>query len=225
MRRTLVRLLTLYIDFIVIGTFVALGNYVAGIALGYVSGIGSDWYAEIGIAAALTALARALGLSMGEALLGHALDEIDSGAPRRLWPNLVLGTFLILDGLKMMIRWSQLDVVIPVFGMIDTTALKVIILIAMGIFSFVAGAMVLAFMPRARLAATGSLALSALSLAASWPVLGEAIAQVQVARREAQGLPLREGEIEAVQSLLPAVSAGILAVAIILLLLCRERQT
>ena len=225
MRRTLVRLLALYIDFIVIGTFVALGNYVAGIALGYVSGIGSDWYAEIGIAAALTALARALGLSMGEALLGHAIDEIDSGAPHRLWPNLVLGTFLILDGLKMMIRWSQLDVVIPVFGMIDTTALKVIILIAMGIFSFVAGAMVLAFMPRARLAAAGSLALSALSLAASWPVLGEAIAQVQVARRQAQGLPLREGEIEVVQSLLPAVSAGILAMAIILLLLCRERQT
>ncbi len=125
----------------------------------------------------------------------------------------------------MMIRWSQLDVAIPVFGMIDTTALKVIILIAMGIISFVAGAMVLAFMPRARLAAAGSLALSALSLAVSWPVLGEAIAQVQVARREAQGLPLREGEIEAMQSLLPAVSAGILAVAIILLLLCRERQT
>ena len=114
---------------------------------------------------------------------------------------------------------------VPVFGMIDTTALKVIILIAMVIISFVAGAMVLAFTPKARLAAAGSLALSALSLAASWPVLGEAIAQVQVARREAQGLPLREGEIEAVQSLLPAVSAGILAVAIILLLLCRERQT
>ena len=168
MRRTLIRLLALYIDFIVIGTFVALGNYVAGIALGYVSGIGSVWYAEIGIAAALTALARALGLSMGEALLGYALDEVDAGAQRRLWPNLVLGTFLILDGLKMMIRWSQFDVAVPVFGMIDTTALKVIILIAMGIISFVAGAMVLAFMPRARLAAAGSLALSAFR----WPQAG-----------------------------------------------------
>lgn len=225
MRRTLIRLLALYIDFIVIGTFVALGNYVAGIALGYVSGIGSDWYVEIGVAAALTALARALGLSMGEALLGYALDEVDSGVPRRLWPNLVIGTFLILDGLKMVIRWSQLDVAVPVFGMIETTALKVAILIAMGVFSFFAGAMVLAFMPKSTLLALGSLALSALSLAVSWPVLSEAIARVQVARREAQGLPLREGEIEAMQSLLPAVSAGMLAVTVILLLLCRERQT
>ena len=75
MRRTLIRLLALYIDFIVIGTFVTLGNYVAGIALGYVSGVGSDWYVEIGVSAALTALARALGLSMGEALLDYAMEK------------------------------------------------------------------------------------------------------------------------------------------------------
>ncbi len=223
MRRTLIRLLALYIDFIVIGTFVSLGNYVAGLALGYIPGVGQDWYAEIGVSAGLTALARALGLSMGQALLGYALDEVDSGSPRRLWPNLILGTFLMLDGLKMMVRWSLLYGAIPFFGMIETSPLKVVILIAMGLVSVVAGAMLLAFLHRARLAAAVSLGLSALSLAISWPVLREAIGRVHVARREAQGLPIREGEIESMQALLPFFSIGMLVVTEIVLLLCRER--
>ena len=223
MRRTLVRLLALYIDFIVIGTFVALGNYAVGVATGYVPGIGNDWYVEIGVSAGLTALARMLGLSLGEALLDYALDEADSEQRRRLWPNLALGTFLMLDGLKLMVRWSQLDMAVPVFGMVETTAAKVVILVAMGLVAVVAGALLLAFNPGARLAASASLALAAISLAISWPVLREAIGRIQVARREAQGLPIREGEIEAMQAMLPVLSAGMLAICIVLLLLCRER--
>jgi hypothetical protein len=224
-RRTLIRLLALYIDFIVIGTFVTLGNYAFGVAIGYIPGIGNSWYVEIGVSAGLTALARMLGLSLGEALLEYALDEADFERRGRLWPNLLLGTFLMLDGLKLMVRWSQLDVAVPVFGLVETTALKVIILVAMGLVSVVAGAMLLAFQPMSRLAAAGSLALSAFSLAMSWPVLEEAIERVQVARREAQGLPIREGEIESMQAMLPFLSVSMLAVGIVLLLLSRERSS
>jgi hypothetical protein len=224
-RRTLIRLLALYIDFIVIGTFVTLGNYVAGLIAGYIPGIGNDWYVEIGVSAGLTALARMLGLSLGGALLYYALDEAGSETHRRLWPNLVLGTFLMLDGLKLMVRWSQLDVAVPVFGMVETTAIKVIVLIAMGAVSVVAGAMLLAFRPMSRIAAAGSLALSSLSLAISWPVLDEAIGRVQVARRQAQGIPIREGEIESIQAMLPFLSAGMFAVGIVLLLLSREQPS
>lgn len=221
----LIRFLALYIDFIVIGTFVTLGNYVVGLGMGYIPSTGNNWYVEIGASAGLTALARMLGLSLGEALLDHALDEAEAERPRRLWPNLVLGTFLILDGLKMMVRWSQLDVVIPVFGMVETTALKVIALVGMGAIFVVAGAMLLAFLPSSRIAAAGSLALSALSLALSWPVLNEALARVQVARREAQGLPIREGELEAIQTMMPFLSAGLLALGLLLVALSRERPS
>ena len=206
MRSKLISLLALYIDFIVVGTFMALGNYFVGRVMGYVSGTGLSWYGEIGAAFALTALARFLGLSMGQALLDYAIEEAEAGSPRRLWPNLILGTFLILDGLKTMVRWSQLDVALPVFGMIETTPLKIAALIGMGAISVVAGAMVLAFVPKARLAAAGSVALSTVSLVLSWPIIGEAIALAQTARREAQGLPLRQGELEAMQSMMPALS-------------------
>ncbi len=221
----LIRFLALYIDFIVIGTFVTLGNYVVGLGMGYIPGIGNNWYVEIGASAGLTALARMLGLSLGEALLDHALDETEAERPRRLWPNLVLGTFLMLDGLKLMVRWSQLDVAVPVFGMVETTVLKVIVLVAMGAISVVAGAMLLAFLSFSRMAAAGSLVLSALSLAISWPVLNEAIARVHIVRREAQGLPIREGEIETVQAMMPFLSAGLLAVCVLLLLFSREKPS
>ena len=78
MRRTLISLLALYIDFIVIGTFMALGNYFIGLALGYVAGVGLAWYGEIAAAAGLTALARLLGLSLGQALLDYALEETEA---------------------------------------------------------------------------------------------------------------------------------------------------
>lgn len=225
MRRTLVRLLALYIDFIVIGTFVTLGNYAFGVAMGYIPGIGNNWYVEIGVSAGLTALARMLGLSLGEALLDYALEQADSERRGRLWPNLVLGTFLMLDGLKLMVRWSQLDVAVPVFGMVETTASKVVVLVAMGAVSVVAGGMLLALRPMSRIAAAGSLALSAVSLAISWSVLDEAIGRIQIARREAQGLPIREGEIESIQTMLPFLSIGVMAVCIVLLLLSREKPS
>jgi hypothetical protein len=109
--------------------------------------------------------------------------------------------------------------------MIETTPLKVVVLVAMGAVSFFADAMVLAFAPKARLAAAGSIVLSAVSLFASWPVLGEAIARVQAARREAQGLPLREGEIDAMQSLLPVISLGGLVLCAAFIWLSRERSS
>ena len=225
MRSKLIWLLALYIDFIVIGTFLALANYFVGLAYGYATGAGVSWYLEIAVSAGFTALARALGLSLGMALLDYALDEAQAENPGRLWANLVLGTVLILDGLKMMIRWSQLDIAMPVFGMVETTPLKVVLLLVMGAVSLVAGCMLLAFAHRAKLAVAGAIVLSTISLVVSWPVMNEAIGRVQVARRQMQGLPLREGEINAMQSMLPILSASVLAAALVLLWLSRERRT
>ncbi len=91
MRRKLIWYLALYIDFIVIGTFVALGNYFFALGFGYVAGVGPQWYFEVGAAAGLTALAR---LPKGEArgsglpgpvgnIAGHKLARVQrSDRPR-----------------------------------------------------------------------------------------------------------------------------------------------
>lgn len=223
MRRYVLPLLSLYLDFILVNAFVTLGSFFLGRAWGYVAGDGTPWYAEVGISILLVGLARGLGLSAGDRLLAPARDMAEDEARPRLWPNLVLGTFLLLEGLKQMVRWSQLDAVMPVFGLAETSPLKAALLIAMGALYVAAGALVLRFAPRARLATLATLAVSALSLALSWRLLPDAIARVQAARRELQGLPLREGEVEAMQAMLPWLAVGGLVLILLLLWLSRER--
>ena len=135
MRRYVLPLLSLYLDFILVNAFVTLASFFLGRAWGYVAGVGAPWYAEIGLSVVLVGLARALGVS-----------------------------------------------------------------------------------------ALAVLAVSTLSLVLSWRVLPEAIARVQAARREMQGLPLREGEVEAMQAMLPWLAAGGLVLILLLLALSRERQ-
>lgn len=224
MRRYVLPLLALYLDFILVNAFVGLASFFLGQAWNYVAGEGAPWYAEIGTSAALVGLGRALGLSAGLWLLAPARDMAGDEPRPRLWPNLALGTFLLLDGLKQMVRWSQLDAVIPVFGMVETTAPKAALLVAMGALHVLAGGMILRFAPRARAVALATITLATASLALSWPVLPEAIARVQAARRAAEGIPLREGEIEAMQAILPWIGAGTLLLVALLLLLSREAR-
>lgn len=224
MRRYVLPLLALYLDFIIVNAVVGLASFFLGQAWNYMSGEGTPWYAELGVSFTLVGLGRALGLSAGEWLLGPAADMADDETPPRLWPNLVLGTFLMLDGFKQMVRWTELEAVIPVFGMVGTTPLKAGILMATGALYVVAGALVLQFVRGAKLVTLAALVITATSLAFSWRVLPEAIAQVQIARRAAQEIPVRSGEIEFMQQVLPWVTFGGLVLIAALLWLSHEAE-
>ena len=222
-RTRLVALLALYIDFIFVNATVGLASFLVGRGMGFLSGEGLAWAAELGVSATMVALGRALGLSAGKPLLRYAAAQAAPDNRTRLWANLLLGTLLVLDGLKQAVRWTRLDVVLPVFGVLETTPLKVALLIALGAFSIAAGCLILAFAPMARRAAAALLALEAISLALSWRVMPQGIALAQVARREAQGLPIRDGEIEFMQAVFPYMALASFAVLAGLLLLCRTR--
>lgn len=224
MRKYVLPVLSFYLDYILVSTIVALAAFFLGEAWSLFAGEDTRWYAEFGTSLALVTLGRVLGLSVGDRLLAPAYKMQDDEPPPRLWPNLVLGTLLILDGLKQMVRWSQLDAVIPVFGMVETTPLKAALLIAMGALYVAAGAMILRFARNARAAAITALAVSAASLGLSWSILPDAIARVQTARRAAQGLAVREGEIEMMQTMLPWIGIGTLALVGVLVWISRERE-
>jgi len=224
MRRYVFSLLKLYLDFIIVYTFVGLVSFFLGQAWNYAAGMGMPWFVEVLFSIGLVGLARVLGLSAGQWLLAPARRMADCEPRPRLWPNLVLGTFLILEGLKQMVRWTALDGVMPVFGLVETTPLKAALLLAMGALYVVAGAMILRFSLRAKLTTLVALAISTASIIASWPVLNEAIALAQTARRAAQGMPLREGEIETMQAMFPWITVGGLALILVLLWFSRERE-
>lgn len=223
MQRYILPILSFYLDFIVVSTIVSLAAFFLGSAWSMVAGEEGRWYVEYGVTLALLLLGRKLGLSVGDRLLQPAREMAGETPRPRLWPNLLLGTFLLLDGLKQMLRWSQLDAVLPVFGMVETTPLKIVALLALGGLFVVAGGMILRFARGARALAATALAVATASLGLSWSVLPEALARAQIAHRAAQGMPIRDGEIEAVQAMMPWVTAGGLAVLLALPLLTRER--
>ncbi|MFH1795435.1 MAG: hypothetical protein ABIK36_08100 [Pseudomonadota bacterium] len=171
MRRYVLPVLSFYLDYILVSMIVALAAFFLGEAWSLFAGEDTRWYAEFDTSLALVTLGRVLGLSAGDRLLAAARDLADEELRPRLWPNLALGTLLILDGLKQMVRWSQLDAVIPVFGMVETTPVKAALLVAMGALYVAAGAMILRFARNAKAAAITTLAVSAASLGLSWSVL------------------------------------------------------
>jgi len=223
-RQRLIDPLSIYVDFILVNALVAVANFAVGKGLGYLGGVGMAYFIEMGVSGALVGLARLLGLSVGRPLLSHARTEIDRLPRRRLWPNLLLGPLLMVDGLKQAVRWTQLDATLPVLGMLDTTLLKVAVSLTMGSLSVCAGVMLLAFMPQAKRVALASIAASAASLLLSWSILPEGIRQATLARRAYQGIPVKEGEVEFLQTATPYATAASLILLLALLYFCRTQD-
>jgi hypothetical protein len=223
-RQRLIDLLSLYIDFILVNALVALANFAIGKSLGYLGGVGMAYFIEMGLSGALVGLARLLGLSVGRPLLTYARTEADAPVRKRLWPNLLLGTLLTLDGLKHAVRWTLFDATLPVFGMLETTPLKVTASLAIGGLSACAGLMLLAFAPAAKRVALASIAASAASLLLSWSVLPDGIKQATLARRTYQRRPITEGEIDFLQASMSYVAVAGLVLMLALIYLCRTKD-
>jgi hypothetical protein len=225
MRGKLLWLLSFYIDFIFVGTVVSLADY----AIGRTNAVlgGSDFsrhILEIGVTVILVALGRAFGASLGIRLLAYARDEAEAGSRARLWPNLLLGSILLLEGLKEMVRWTALDATMPVFGLIETTPLKIGLLLAFGTLNVAAGALLVAFADNGKRVAAAALALSAVSIALSWKRLPEVIEAAAIARRAAQGRAVRDGEIAFLQAATPWFFIVSLAALLMVLALCRTQR-
>ena len=223
MRAKVLWLLSVYIDFIFVSAVVGVAVIAAGEAVEALVAPEFAFLVEWGVSLVLVALGRVLGVSLGKWLLSYARQEVEAGSAGRLWPNLALGTLLMLEGLKGMVRWTELGTTMPAFGLVETTALKIVLLLASGALNVLAGAMLVAFATGAKRVATLSIALIALSLALSWRILPEAVERTLLVRRALEGRPIREGEIEFMQMIVPPFTAAMLAVCLLLVYLSRER--
>ena len=90
-------LLGFSLDFIIVWTFVSLANIFLIWVTEYAISSDLSWYLETAFSFVIVLMVRQLGWSAGEFLLGYAKWETETGAAKRLWPNLVLGTLLILS--------------------------------------------------------------------------------------------------------------------------------
>ncbi len=132
---------------------------------------------------------------------------------RENWLTILLGVLFILEGTKKLVRWIDQSVAQPIFGMFLDPTLQIIINMLTGLLFLVTGYLFLKLKPVSiwlgLIVVFGTL----VSCVLSWQLWDESMARVVLERRALQGLPVREGEIEFMQSLMPE---GIIVATVIL---------
>jgi hypothetical protein len=207
------RLIALYLDFLTWSVVVGLITY----ALGDPSYI--SWAVQYAIALVLALLGGHFGLSPGRWLLARIellLDE--GGAPKAVWLNLLIGALFYLDASKHLVRWTLMDRPLPFMGIMPEGGMQVVFDLGFAVAFLLMAALMLRLHPLGKWVSGAGLVLLVVSTIVSWPHLPEAIARQVRARRDVQGLPLRDGEVEAFQGLYPTfrlVWAGLLLLLVL----------
>lgn len=138
---------------------------------------------------------------------------------RESWLTILIGVLLILEGTKQSVRWTQINVPIPAFGFFPDEFTQIAIHVAFGISTIVAGYWFLRLEIWGMYLGILLCFLSMISDALSWKLWDPVVANIVTARKEFQGRPVRDGEIEFMQQVMPEgmlIAAALLIVAMLL---------
>ena len=218
-----IRLAAFYLDFLLISALLHIGFYAAGgvvSSLGAASGIEiSPWLLITTLALFFTVFLAQSGLSPGRFSLALLKDRAEtSKLPRMAWINLLVGILLFLDATKLLVRWTQMDRPMPFMGSIPEGNTQVVIGVSVGIAFLIAAVLLLRLTALGKWLSAIVLAGAAASVAISWDLYPEAIERMVQARRKLQGIPVREGEIEAMQAYLPTFALVTTSLMLLLVL-------
>lgn len=134
------------------------------------------------------------------------------------WLTILLGVLFILEGTKQLVRWTQLFVSQPAFGFFPDETTQVLIHIIFGASSIIAGYWFLKLDIKGLYLGIVTALIHIISDALSWQLWDPVAEKMAIARRELQGIPVREGEIEFMQTLLPEGLLVAATIAIIAML-------
>jgi hypothetical protein len=131
---------------------------------------------------------------------------------RQNWLSILIGVFLILEGTKQLVRWTQFVVPKPFFGYLPDPFLQIILSIISGLILVATGYMFLKLNRFGLWLGLATAAGTVVSCMLSWQLWDQVVVEIVEARRECQGIPVRENEIEMMQLLMPE---AIIIVAVI----------
>lgn len=192
-------LLAWYIDFLFF--------MVLWVPLGYLVGIQGIpfWLPYIAFIVIRPLVAKYIGSIGNHALSisGHnnAVDEHILN--RESWLTMLIGVLLILDGTKMIVRWTEVLVSQPWFGVFLQDNLQVSIQVAVGIASIISGYWVLRLDVKGWIAGLILSTLYSLSIIFSWHLWDPVVEQMVLKHRAFQGFEIGGGEIEFMQTVIP----------------------
>ncbi|MCD6346199.1 MAG: hypothetical protein J7L96_02135 [Bacteroidales bacterium] len=142
---------------------------------------------------------------------------------RENWLTILLGVLFIIEGTKQLVRWTQIFVPQPVFGFFPNDLTQIIIHIILGISSIIAGYWFLKLNIKGLFLGVSVALINIASDSLSWKLWNPVVEKMVVARRELQGLPVRDGEVEFMQSLFPEGMLVAAVLAIIAMLFTYKR--
>ena len=218
------RLLAVYLDYLIFGAVWALALW--GLSKVFPTLAGLPFAVKIAGFLILEALLlRLVRWSPGNQLLGIRLRLSDefltskqesflSGAlvvdPRLLrseaWWTILFGVLAILNGVKTAVRWTMFTPPAPEFGIQLSPEASVVVYVVSGSLHCLVGAAALQMRWYVLPLSVGYYGLSSVSAFLSrdlWPAWIEAYTH---ARRSYQGMPVRPGEVEMLQSIAPMIA-------------------
>ena len=194
-----VRLVAIYLDFLVFSSVLEL--------LVYAVGAPPEFTPLLRAAAALMAalFAAYFGLSLGNWLVHKIFQRAAAGLGNaRLRISLITGAVCFLEASKHLVRWTQMDRPLPFMGVIPEGGEQIALGLALGVLYLAMAAPLLRLHHLGRWLTAAVSVMFLVSTAVSWRQFPEAVERYVIARRSLQGLPVREGEIEAMQIYVPS---------------------
>jgi hypothetical protein len=224
MRKNALLILAFYLDFILFGTVIALLTRIIHAMAGGMQEVSASKLLVYITPVLAAALAWMIGRSPGRYLLAYPLAEAHTGAKTRLWPNLVLGTFMLLNGLNSIVDSASDDSLYLAFGILEHTLLGKAFLVVTGLIAALVGAMLLQFTRHARAAALVMLVVSTVSAMVSLKDLSPALERSQTANEKAMGRPHDPEKLTFMQNYVPMFVLADTLLTAGLLALCRRRE-
>jgi hypothetical protein len=130
--------------------------------------------------------------------------------------TIALGVYFILDGTKSLVRWTTWSPPAPFFGSQLTADWGVVLAVVSGLVFIGLGAAALRLAPFAPHLVIAFSLFQLADIGVIWRLWDDFTREMIVRRREHKGLPVREGEIEFAQAIMPegAVAAALAQIAV-----------
>ena len=119
------------------------------------------------------------------------------------WCTILIGIMSILGGCKQLVRWTEFNVIYPQFGSVPGDTIHILTQIVYGSLFILAGYWFLKLNIKGFFLSVAALSLQLISTTLSWDLWKITAFEMVIERRTAQGLPIRNGEIEFMQAYLP----------------------
>jgi hypothetical protein len=139
------------------------------------------------------------------------------------WLTMILATLLLNEGAKGLIRWTMWTPPPPLFGMEVSDPVGITALVLMGAAECILGYLVFKLRPSALFLGLGYFILHLASTVLSWELWDPWIREYTLRRRDFQGLPIRDGEIEFLQNITPEFQVAAIIGYLLALLITRKR--